>query len=144
VERYQSIPRSAENIRRIARHRRAPDVPVEAAVVRRGEIALGLATIIRNQSIVHPDEGTFDGADIDYWLRRGEAAETHQEVARQLLAQAGRCALATIIENHPNPAVGLPALMDPVGEPAQLTTGERYDTFEVARPGQVAQLYVNR
>ncbi|HVV26129.1 MAG TPA: hypothetical protein VHC21_03825 [Candidatus Saccharimonadales bacterium] len=142
VERYQSVITGAENIRRIALFRQAPDVPVEANIVRRGAAAIGLATIIRNQLIVHPEEGEFRGADVDYWLRRCETPATHRQVAQQLLAQAGGTALATIVGQHPQPAIGLAELMEPVGEPAQLTTGERHDSFEVARPGEIAQLYV--
>jgi len=143
VERYQSVVTGAENIRRIALYRQAPDVPVEASLVRRGETAIGLATIIRNQLLVHPETGEFSGDDVDYWLRRGETPETHREVARQLLVQAGGAALATIIEGHPNPPTGLSTLLEPVGEPARLTTGDRHDTFEVARLGEIAQLYAH-
>lgn len=32
--------------------------------------------------------------------------------------------------------------MEPVGEPAQLTTYGHCDTFDVARLGQIVQLYV--
>jgi hypothetical protein len=144
VERYQSRLKGARNIMRIAGHRHDPEVPAEANIIRRDRAAIGIATIIRNQQIVHPDEGLFTGNDVDYWLRLGERGTTHTAAAQAVLAQAGQAAIATVIEGHPNPAIGFSRIerMRQVGVPAQLSTGDRKDVFDIARQGLVSQLYV--
>jgi hypothetical protein len=142
VARYESMLEGAENIQRIAEHRRTLETPVEASIVRQGNTAIGIATIIHNQQVVHPEEGLFTGHDADYWLRRGESPETHEAVARTLLSRTGQTVLTAVIQEHPNPPAGLQQLMHAVGEPAQLSTGAQEDTYGVARPGQTAQLYI--
>jgi hypothetical protein len=144
VERYESMIHGALNIARIAKHRRKPEQAVEASVIRRGRTAIGVATIIHDQQIVHPEAGTFTGQDVDYWLRWREGLDAHEEVARELLSHATQPAMVAIIEGHPNPPQGLQRFMNPVGELAILTTGDREDTFGVARDGLASQLYVSQ
>jgi hypothetical protein len=142
LKRYESAIKGARNIQRIAQHRFNEDTPLEANIIRRGSVAIGIATIIHNQQILHPEEGLFKGDDIDYWLQWDEDESVHFAVAESLLkTNAGRTALATIVQGHPNPASGF-MMMPAVGEPANLSTGDQEDVFDVAREGQIAQLYV--
>lgn len=137
--RYENESKAVRSITRITRHRNQ----IEAHIVRRDRVAIGLATIIFDQQLVHPAEGSFQGDDLDYWLQRGEDIFTHRDVARRLLAaDHNRPAMATIVQGHPNPARGLERVMQPVGEVASLSTGERPDPYEIARQGAAAQLYI--
>ncbi|HVV67314.1 MAG TPA: hypothetical protein VHB72_04610 [Candidatus Saccharimonadales bacterium] len=142
VERYQSVLKGAKNITRIAKGWRDHETPVEASIIRRGNIAIGIATVIHGQQIVHPEKGVFTGNDVDYWLRLREGLEAHEEVARELLSRAGQTAMVAIVGGHPNSPQGLERFMTPVGEPGQLAAGDTEDVYDVARAGRVSQLYV--
>lgn len=138
IKQYEIAEKAVHNITRIARDR-----GIEASIIKRQKIAIGIAAIIASQEIRHPEAGAFRGGNIDYWLKRGEDIFTHREVVRTLLdANAEETAFATIVEGHPNLPQGLERWMSRVGEPAQLMSGAQPDRFDIARAGQIAQLYV--
>lgn len=62
VERYSSIRSAVHTIVRIAGYRQG----VKARIIRQNRAAIGIATIIPNQHIVHPVGGRFEGSDLDY------------------------------------------------------------------------------
>jgi len=139
LARYETKTDGMHNISRtIRRHGE-----MTAHIVRRDRVAIGLATVIFNQTIVHPTEGTFEGNDLDYWLKKGTDIFTHKQVVERLVAANHDLpALATVIASHPNPALGFEKVMETVGEPALLRAAGGADKYDVARQGQLAQLYV--
>ena len=141
VSRYETFLGGFHNLYRGAQRRSI----VEANIVLRDKAAIGVSTIIFNQRVVHPAEGTFSGDDIDFWLRQGVETKTHHEVLRRLLMRNNqRPAFATVRVDQPNPPQGLDVYMDAVGAPASLTPvpgkGEKV-LEEIAWGGAVAQLY---
>lgn len=89
VSRYESTLQAARNVLRIAR-----DDTIDAYIVRdeQERCAQGIATVIRNQYIHHPDSGEVFGDDLDYWLVEGSDEELHDTVAARLLHTAAQTA----------------------------------------------------
>ncbi len=168
VENYRSPMTSIKNIARIARSEM-----MKAYIVRRGELAYGVATVIFGQSIVHPSVGTFMSTDLDYWIADGASEGYHEEVAfklmlrsedlyrqrrmsQQVVNQKGttdtselvpaphQSIMGTIGKEDPNPSVGLGTIMIPVGEPATLTTPDGDDSYGITKDGRILQLYVDQ
>ena len=52
---------------------------------RRHRVAIGLATVIFDQSVVHPEIGIVRGNNLDYWLRPSSDHGFHKEVAEELV-----------------------------------------------------------
>jgi hypothetical protein len=136
VERYANKEDAYDNIRK-----RAGQTGIQAFLVRQRR-ALGIATIVFDQQVNHPVEGSFAGNDIDYWLQRNSSLETHQQVVRRLVGLGGRRGLiATVVQIGHNPALGFDRYMQPIGDPSVLSTDIPDDPFNVARDGKVSQLY---
>jgi hypothetical protein len=98
-ERYRDTPHAVKNIARIA------VVEGFQAYIIRGskhDTARGLATLIFNQAVVHPDPkiGEVAGDDLDYWLSPDETPDFHAKVAEALL-QASRERIKSHPENGP-------------------------------------------
>jgi hypothetical protein len=122
---------------------------------------VGLGTIIFNQRVIHPVEGVFEGDDIDYWVKPGEDRSVHTSVASLLIGQGlgkysidrrGKSfetaenltlyqAIASTIQDHPNPPLGFASTMRTVGDPTVLSTDMPGDPYGMARDGKIAQLY---
>ena len=162
-----STPRKA---RKSVNHR-AKSRELEAYIVKRDNAAVGLATIISNQRVIHPTEGLYEGYDLDYWLSLNQRPQTHKTTANLLISHfIGRHnlamrsrrqiinltlpgleakniwnyeAIASVLIDHPNPAIGFEesSSMLAVGEPAVLTTDIPGDPYGMARDGKLAQLY---
>lgn len=131
---------SAERIKYLVRQ----GDKMQASIIRRGRAAVGVATLIAGQELIHPARGIYSGTSIDYWLQRSEDAFTHNLVAKKLIdACSEDIAMATVIQGHPSPPVGFKRWMAKVGEPALLTSGVEPDRFDVARTGRVVQLYIH-
>ncbi|HUD06672.1 MAG TPA: hypothetical protein VMR34_02185 [Candidatus Saccharimonadales bacterium] len=151
AKRYSSPLRAIMSL-----HRTATNEGISAYIIReqKHKAAQGLATVIFNQSIVHPnpDIGIISGDDLDYWLTPGESQDLHRAVGDELVyASAKRrfrqnltkssgvasvtgryMVFATVVEGHPNPPLGLigdmagyhPTQLSPAGEPASLGVPE--------------------
>jgi hypothetical protein len=164
LRRYRNRFKSAKSVGRIAASQE-----VHAFIVRKSHnhLAIGQATIIADQKLIHPRQGLFEGYDLDYWIKPSEAKAYHGFVASSLIGHAVSWhnkrfskneydqpeklreintrpkfnAIATIIDNHPNPAIGFELVMARIGEPASLTPGTPNDPYQVARGGKTSQLY---
>jgi hypothetical protein len=137
VERYVETKKAYENIRK-----RAGQTGIEAYLIRQNSLALGIGTVVFDQQITHPQEGSFMGSDVDYWIKEGRGRETHEATVEALIRKGGRKDLiATVVQDSLNPALGFDRHMRRIGEPAALSTDIPGDPFNVARGGKVSQLY---
>lgn len=154
-ERYgKSTEKAAGNVGRIA-----ASEALHAFIIRweRLDIAHGIATIIFNQTIIHPSLGRITGHDMDYWL--GEEADSdpkaHRDVASRLIMTAsnefvndpGQRALldlplfAALRPQQPRFPVGLAKIMEPIGEPSVIQTDPPEDKYGITKGGAPLQLY---
>ncbi|MDB5164776.1 MAG: hypothetical protein JWL89_402 [Candidatus Saccharibacteria bacterium] len=151
--------RGKKNINRLAKSNE-----VQAFIVRKSIVAIGLATIVFDRTVIHPSLGSVEGDSLDYWLRRGMDEATHRVVAEKLIAASQQIneeqrgpdnglsseaaprrimhsMFAAVVQDVPNPSVGFAYHMDPMGEPASLKTELPSDRFDIAKGGALAQLY---
>lgn len=164
VKRYEDLRGSMRSVIRTAGRNY-----LRAFIIRNGKLARGIATVIFDQSVIHPAEGTFTGNDLDYWLAADAEHEEHAVVARELVGknagleqkrrgeaktspQTGEHymkgketgllpIMGTIRLGSHNPSVGLADVMQKVGEPAVLRTPSGADERGVTKGGAVVQLY---
>jgi hypothetical protein len=174
LEEVQPSTVKAYNSRRRARRtvvHRTRSSELEAYIVKRDDVAIGIATVIAGQRVIHPTKGLYEGYDLDYWLMRGQRTEAHRTITslligqfvgnhnasmalrRRALERTGPIfsaeniwkykAIASVLVNHPNPAIGFEEVpsMVAVGEPAVLTTDIPDDPYGMSRDGKLAQLY---
>jgi hypothetical protein len=136
---YATFNSAYRRIRRLA-----ASEELNAYIIREDDTAIGLATVVRDQHVVHPSEGEITGDDLDYWLKSLSSNGLHQAVVARLCeGQDGRPTFATVVsgnaqQRQKEQAFGLQ--MRPVGGPASLSTGGP-DQFMVARGGAEAQIY---
>lgn len=100
VRRYRSTPHAIRSVRRLA----GADPDFNAFIILeelRGP-ALGLATLIANQTIEHPDSkiGVKVGNDLDYWLTPDTSMDIHHATAEALLKRSGIYSLHARGEIH--------------------------------------------
>lgn len=160
VDRYRDYPHAVKNIGRLAQSEL-----LHAFILRKDKVTQGLATIILDQSIVHPEEGPRWGVDLDYWLKKGSSRIDHEYTADALIQAAikleasrrqrdmdyGRNAsaylssdypmFATMRPGHEASPIGLADYLRPLGEPASLTTLTGADPYGVTKVGANLQLY---
>jgi hypothetical protein len=162
VTRYRSIPTSIKNVARAAMSEQ-----VRAFVIRSDRHlgqALGVATLISNQTIIHPDETPITGIDTDYWIGAEESTKTHHAVAKQLVLASAKLALKLNggVKRKATPAInsmfvavptgpdlevaqtynlGLQHLFEAVGRPAVLTVPGDEDPHGITKDGAVVQLF---
>lgn len=133
--------------------------------------ALGLATVIFNIAVVHPDKGIVMGHNLDYWLKESSDDERHREIAEKLVLlcreQFSRFTFPVFInentEHYPYffaatqndskiPPIGFTQAqilnvredlaMEPIGSPKRLKLPMgQLDPFEVAATRRKTQLY---
>jgi hypothetical protein len=94
-ERYRDYRHSLKNVVRIAFKDTVQKEPVKAFVIRdkQEKAALGVATVIRNQTVVHPEEGRFTGYDMDYWLWQDADEDTHLQTGASIIQAAKQIAV---------------------------------------------------
>jgi hypothetical protein len=142
--------------------RRVLNPELHAYIIRKEAAAIGLATIISRQRVIHPTMGLYEGYALDYFAADGEDRVTHRNIVTGLIKRAENIhyrplntyypvmlkgankfpefrAMASVVEYHPNPAIGFAEnpYMVSVGEPACLSTDMTEDRY-----GMPAQLYV--
>jgi len=165
VERYRDLPRAVKNVARLARHARRKGNFLPFLIHEKGKNeVLGLATIVLNQTVIHPNLGAIRGDDLDYWadtslLSQARQDDLHKAVAREIVSRCAkpsalfrRHLFTTVVEGQQflplgliEPAAGAGFIMDPVGEPAVLTMpGQKEDTFGVTRNPATVQVYTGR
>ncbi len=161
VTRYRDLPRSIKSVARVA-----SSEAVKAFVVRDGKVAVGVATLILGQTLLHPSNGAFFGTDLDYWLVRDANDETHEQTGRALIEASSR----ESFKQHVNPDASHPgiygvsddALLNYVfattptntdynrglhnflaqaGEPSVLSSGTEGDPYGITKDQSVLQLY---
>lgn len=148
VERYVSRRRALKSLARTATHE-----GIEAYVLRMRKkgIAYGVGTIILDQTVRHPEEGSIRADDIDYWLGFNAVydAAMHQRAVQALMRKAmflGSDAPAIMATASPRrlerQAVGFECLMDRIGDPAVLSTASGEDPWGLTRGGAKLQLFV--
>ncbi len=138
--RYYWPLKAVDSVRRLA-----ASETLQAYLIHSSSTAVaGLATIIRDQHVLHPHQGRIEGDDIDYWLAASQPLNIHSVVAEKLCEeQNGRPSFATVISGSfqaeaRNHSFG--EHMRKVGGPAKLGF-EGEDHYEVARDGAVSQVY---
>ncbi len=154
VERYRSLPRAIRNVFRIA-----TDKGIEAYVIRNGRHlgqAIGIGTVIPNQTLIHPRLGWIDGTDVDYWLSPDISTETHELVALSLVRARARLAIKHLISGRekaaPNPMMvavpegatynlGIQNIFHPFDGPAEVSTPDGDDPYGISKEGKVVQIY---
>lgn len=153
VQRYCDWPHATKNVARVA-----INGGMEAYILRekQNDLAIGIATIVFNQTVICPDKRTFHGHDIDYWLSEGMSQNDHVDAAFALIRKArwpnvsqrgaGKGLpdlIATMQLDVPNPSIGLDKAMKAVGEPVALAMSGGEDPYGISREGARVQLYVN-
>jgi hypothetical protein len=172
VQRYRDWRHAVKNVGRIAMNE---DLQSYIIRDRKHGIAKGLATIIFNQVVIHPDPaiGLIRGHNLDYWLNPAEGSDFHAIVAEELVYATGRPEFAptdpydggyndrqydavfTVVQkSETNPPIGLMGSETPVlanytlsalGESGFLSVPEEWDdTYDVARSGQISQIYYRK
>lgn len=164
--RYRDFWHAVKNVARLASNE-----GMQAYIIKKQRAAKGLATIIFDQVVIHPDEGEVTGYDLDYWLPPFTSESDHMATAlllrsacedlhrqRQLASQGPLTPsetqiplppvpvppatyMATIRAGDINPATGLSIMMHEVGQPAVLSVPTGNDPFGVTKGGAVLQLY---
>ena len=156
VERYRDTTHAIANVRRIATAE-----GMQAFIIKEHRVALGVATLIFDQTIVHPDAGEVAGTDLGYWVAEDVDDVLHRRIARELMQKNEYVmdmrnegvpvehheytlvtAVPTMLEPEHRPR-GLEATMQPVGEPASLEVPSGTDTYGVTFDGLESQLYVH-
>jgi hypothetical protein len=140
VSGYQSLSSSRQRIRKIGA---VPEI--QAYIIHGAKRAIGLATVIPDQKVVHPTEGAIEGDDLDYWLRGDSATRIHRAVLAELLAgQLHRPTFSTVATSdrqYIQKGLSMDRHMNAVGEPNLLRAAEEGDPFDVARSGAEVQVY---
>lgn len=72
---YSTFTDAYRRVRRLA-----VSEELDAYIIRKDDTAIGLATVIRDQHIVHPSEGRVEGDDLDYWLKSLSSNGLHRAV----------------------------------------------------------------
>jgi hypothetical protein len=151
--------------------RMAHSEKLNAYLVRHDKAVVGLATIIFDQGLIHPEKGLYRGNDLDYIIEPGASTGDHAQVILDLLVEHRRLndqrngelitsdwgvekrfhtprkaasihpAIATVPVGQSNPALGIALAMVKVGDPAHLGSTESGINEEVSRGGALAQLY---
>jgi hypothetical protein len=112
LARYESVRKARKNILRLAT---TPSFEAYMVKTSNTNVAIGLATIIFGQSIIHPNPevGKFDGHDLDYWLGDLQSTDVHREVADDLVLASAGFSIAR--ERHPSRvAIEEAMLMNPL------------------------------
>jgi hypothetical protein len=89
VRRYRDFQHAVKNVGRLAMYE---DLRPYIIRDRKHGVAKGLATIIFNQVVIHPDPaiGLIKGHNLDYWLNQAEDSDFHARVAEELVCATGR------------------------------------------------------
>lgn len=151
-EREQTIARYRDRLHAIKNVGRIASSPeVHAAIICDTGLARGLATVILDQQVRHPEWGAVRGNNIDYWLIPGHNQNVHEDVTLQLLAMAKRlndkAPNFAVVNPDPNfgPTTGFRAAMRLVSpEPAALTTDMPTDTYGITANGNPQLLFVDK
>jgi|GEM_PF-4908211 len=127
------------------------------------ERARGIGRVLLNESVEHPRLGSVKGTFIDYWLDERASDDMHLYVPRTLTMEASVKKLGKVVDprdalSHEIRYGGLPVFatvpteysynfglrshMVALGEPAKLEH-EGKDPYDIAREGQIGQIYVN-
>ncbi len=142
VARYEELLKAHHNIRRLAGSK-----AIQAYIIHSPAAAnIGLATVIQDQDVVHPQEGRIEGDDIDYWLNvNTNSIHMHSDVAGRLcMLQAGRPTFSTVLKSGKHAlgkGIGFSTHMNTVGEPAGLSTTIPGDPYGVTKEGALCQIY---
>lgn len=161
VKRYEDVRKAVKNVARLA-----ISEGINAYIIRKDKVAKGLATIIFDQTVLHPIAGRVDGNDLDYWLAKDADEELHNQTAACLLEENDRVSgrhhmytsydpvmgnrpdvqriipvMAAVKVGQPYPPIGLTESLSAVGEPSPLKTPDGGDPFGVTKGGTVLQLY---
>jgi hypothetical protein len=164
VQRYRNKLHAAKNVARIAHSE-----GMRAFIIKEEKVARGIATIIFEQTVIHPTEGEFTGNDLDYWLASDATTDMHNNVAFKLMIENGHIdnarrggylptdpfggrdlsvklagphpIMGTIVDNQQHPPIGLGYVMSPVGDPAVLRTPDGTDPYGLTKDGAEVQLY---
>ena len=147
VRRYSEYPDAIKNVARLA----SSDV-LNAYIIRLDRVARGLATIIFDQTVIHPRRGEVSGNDLDYWIAPPASNELHKDIATAVLLEntqlehrrrhgCPHSVIGEIKTGQANPPEGLADIMFPVGDPAVLATPSGDDPFGVTKGGAQVQLY---
>ena len=155
VERYRDIPHAIANVRRITTAE-----GMQAFIIKEHRVALGIATLIFDQTIIHPEACEVQGTDVGYWVAEDVDDALHRRIARDLMLKNEYvmdmreenvaveqhqyslvAAIPTALNTDHRPR-GLEATMQPFGEPGSLQVPDGVDTFGVTFGGQEAQLLV--
>ncbi len=159
-ERYATKRTAIRSIGRAALNR-----DLEAFVIRNDKKmrARGIATVILNQSLSHPQleaNQISNAYDVDYWLDSRADADDHISTTTALIEASAKIAarlkdfgprgraatfrqtlLATALADGPVLNEGLTERFHPVGNPGTLSFPESDDPLGVTRDGRAVQLY---
>ena len=143
LQRYSRLRKGLKNIPRLAGK---PD-EIDPFLIRRDGQPEGIATLIFNKTLEHPEKGTVVGTDLDYWLKidHKDVRSLHETVAGLLISasiQSGeRSVFATVLPDHPSPAIGFEGLLHRMGRPAVLSTPEAGDPYGITKGGVALHLF---
>jgi len=145
VARYSDRSSALKSIRRVS-------PGIDRYIVRRaiGELAYGIATVMRDQTINHPDQGEITATDIDYWLGRDGRFDKvlHSSAVRDLLCMAvdlkpearSSLIMATAREDQPQ-FEAFANFMAKAGSPSRITVPGESDPHTMAKNGAVLQVF---
>lgn len=143
LRRYARFHQGLKNIPRLASK---PD-EINPYIIHRNGAAQGIATLIFNQEVEHPDKGKVAGTNLDYWLKNEHQDDQgfHATVAGLLIRASNHtgegAVFATILPDHPFPAIGFREILHRVGRPAVLSTPEAGDPHGITKGGVPLHLY---
>jgi len=120
------------------------DGELSAHIIRRGEMAVGLGTIVTELTLRHPGEDiTLTGREIDYWTRADVTDAEHAHIARTLAGLNGYrgVVLGLLTAAETERARGIPLTMAAVGAPSHLEVPRAADRYGIASIPEPLQLY---
>jgi hypothetical protein len=102
VRRYSDNRRAIRNVSRIALNSE-----IMAFIVREKKyhLAIGVATVILNQTVVHPELGIVQGNNLDYWIKESCDEKVHNSVGIEL-EYVGGSPQPAFHSSQPGSAVG--------------------------------------
>ncbi len=160
VKRYSGLLKAMGSVARIGRSKE-----VHAFIIRPSRhlgTAMGVATVIPDQAVRHPEKGRISGDDIDYWLGPQHSVDVHTLVAKQVMLASAKLALKrrgqrdehglyaphrmfvavpTGLSAASGYNQGLTNNMDMVGDPAILSYPKGDDMHGITKDGAQVQVY---
>ncbi len=137
LERYTGRLNAIKNIVSLAN-----SATSETFMIRKNDVAKGVATIALDKTIIHPVEGAYTGSHLMYWMAPGMNDSVHGEVAESILDTAAGLSIPSPYVAYVNRGKvnGFRSCLKPIGEQAVL---EVVSTDSFRFTSMPAQLYIS-